>query len=57
MKTLFDQIAKPIIQRIGTAVGSAVAAFGLSSAQVDGVEAAVVLLLGVAVDLATRKVF
>ncbi|WP_180888018.1 hypothetical protein [Ruegeria sp. THAF57] len=55
MKSLvIQEMLKPLVHRIGTTVGAFVA--GASSiADAHQVEAAIVLLLGLAVDMITRK--
>lgn len=52
IKTLVTQIA----ERIGTATGSALAAYGVSHDDITILIAAIPVLLGLLVDLATRTI-
>lgn len=50
------QIVKPLLHRVASLASVSLAALGLSSQQIDTVEAAVVIIGGVAVDFLVRKV-
>lgn len=56
MKTLISNIVNPIIHRLGSMAGVALAAQGVASSDITVISAGIVALAGVIVDLIVRKV-
>jgi len=56
-KPIFDNVAVPLVNRIGSVMAGALVAVGATQPQVNTVETALVAILLVCVDLIMRKVF
>lgn len=57
MLKFWQPIIRPVTQRLGTAVGSALSALGMAQPDADIVTAAIPIILGFAADLIIRRIY
>lgn len=56
MNWIAHEIVRPLAHRLGTAIGVALASFGVAAGDIETIVAAVPVVLGVAADLIIRRV-